>query len=1116
MRSKTVKFILGRSGSGKTYCCLESIKQQLQQASQGVPLILLVPEQATFQMEQALLASDEFCGYHRAHVVSFARLARLVLMQTEPPSQSPLGDRAKQMILRRLLQEKTPQLTVFARSADKPGFIAQLSRMISELRQYQKDPQHLHDQKIQLIQKNTPVLKPLIEKLTDLELIYQGYLDYISERFIDPDDYLDLLRPRCRRAEILQNARLWVDGFAGFTPQQYAVLKALADTVDRIELTLCLDPHSPQCGIAESERENEVPFDDLDLFHPTLLTYQRLNRLFSDKTGFSAEKLISPPAQKPTDNISFPRFNRSTSLAQLENNLFRGELSPSPSVSPDKPVTSEEIPCNDIVIVAADQRRREVEAVAAHILKLCREHNYRFGDIAVILRDFSDYQDLLEATFANYGIACFLDQRRPVRCHPLIELIGSALQVVARDFRTEDVLNYLKTDLAPLSRSAADTLENYVLTHGIQTNKWYDEQPWRYRSGSPDLSSEVETESDLYFTAEQLNQLRHQALAGILDLRGKLYGAQFQPEKSLSVLEITTAVVQLLEEIEVPQTLSQWTHHAQLEKKLALMQTHQQVYADIVALLDDLVQALGDVHLTIGQYAEILTASLNQMSLALVPPALDQVLIGAIERSRHPKIKAAFVLGVNQGRFPCVMAPDAFFTDTQREELSCNDFELAPNSTERLLHERYLAYIAFTRPSDFLWVSYSVADEKGAALNPSSLIKNIQNAVAHVPAIHLGQTCQSDINAVDHPCRLGRQLALALSAADTSKENDHTCRQLYHYGLERPDWKNIIQGSLAGLTYQNNACLDKENIEGWLGDKNIGSVSRLESLAACPFQHFARYLLKLAPRDELKLAAVDVGSVYHKVLHLIFLKMSQQKMNWRTIAEDELNQVTLQVIEHLYKKDPQIAALLGQSHRNKHMLTEATRHLQRLVQILKKAASVGDFCQQHAELEFGPGKSIPAYKINLPDDRQFWLRGKIDRVDFHFAPDNGQTPAAIMIIDYKSTQRSFPFTDFYHGLSLQLLTYLLVLHEHYQSEGQPSPQPAAALYVPVHPQGKIQTGPPPEEILNYNDSDSFTETIQQATGVINENCCPNLDRTVKPKEKSNYYRFKIKKDGSVS
>ena len=214
----SVRFILGRSGSGKTFSCLEAVRAELRRSARGESLILLVPEQATFQVEQSLLADRSLPGYHRAYVVSFARLARLILQQTRPPMVPPLTETGKQMILRRLLQQHRSDLTLFARAADRGGFVAQLSRMISELLQYQKTPDQLLRQRDQFLRQNDPASLPLIEKLSDLALIYRAYQQYLADRFIDPDDFLNRMSRYCSQAKMLHNACLWIDGFAGFTP----------------------------------------------------------------------------------------------------------------------------------------------------------------------------------------------------------------------------------------------------------------------------------------------------------------------------------------------------------------------------------------------------------------------------------------------------------------------------------------------------------------------------------------------------------------------------------------------------------------------------------------------------------------------------------------------------------------------------------------------------------------------------------------------------------------------------------------------------------------------------------------------------------------------------------
>ncbi len=59
----SVQFILGRSGTGKTSFCIKAIVDALLKAGDEQPLILLVPEQATYQAERAILADKRIAGY---------------------------------------------------------------------------------------------------------------------------------------------------------------------------------------------------------------------------------------------------------------------------------------------------------------------------------------------------------------------------------------------------------------------------------------------------------------------------------------------------------------------------------------------------------------------------------------------------------------------------------------------------------------------------------------------------------------------------------------------------------------------------------------------------------------------------------------------------------------------------------------------------------------------------------------------------------------------------------------------------------------------------------------------------------------------------------------------
>ena len=1112
----TVQFILGRSGSGKTYHCLESLRERLTREPQGPPLLLLVPEQATFQMEQALVAQG-LAGYHRAVVVSFARLARQILQDTAAPHRPVLSEAARQMILGRLIQESQSELIVFGRQTNCSGFVAQLSAMIRQLHQYQKTPALLYAQRDKLYRDPDPASKLLADKLADLALIYQAYQHYIAERFVDPDDFLDLMSRHCPQAELLRDAHLWIDGFSGFTPQQYTALEAITAQVVQSHISLCVDPDSRQFQQMTWQRGLANHLDETDLFHPTLQTYQRLRGIFT-----AAGMELRPPLILPSrKSAQMPRFEHDGQLAQLERNFFR-EDSPSfkstQSVSADTEAatTAKDEPVQDIMLVEASSRRSEVDAAARQILYLCRQKNYQFRDIAVILRDFDDYQELIEASFIDHGIAYFIDQRRSMRHHPLVEMLCSTLAVVSSDFRSEHVFSYLKTDLPPLPHSVIDALENYVLAHGIESGQWYEEAPWRSRptrhhTGRSDRAEGAETGDAS--SGEEINQYRLEAIGPLRRLRESLYAGPHDRERQLSVRLITAALVGLIEEIGVRNTLSAWCRQARADDDLDTARMHEQVYREIVALLDDLVEALGDVSVTLEQYAQILSAALAQMTLALIPPALDQVLVGSIERSRHPRVRAAMVLGLNEGRFPRVASADSFFSDDQRKRLLADDFELAPTSSQQLLHERYLAYIALTRPQDILWASYPVADDRGNTLNPSSIIENIRWAVDDISLVRLADdhAC-ADADRITNLPQLAQELALAFSPHNSPPDDQLLWQQLYQYAHLWPNGTGAISNTLAGVNYRNKAELSREAVAQLFPDASLASsVSRLESFAACPFQHFSRYLLALEERAELKLGPPDMGSFYHAALCHIFQRLHQKRLSWQQVSLAEIEQIVADVTTELSNNDPQIAELLAQSHRNQYLLANARRRLEHFCRALQAAADAGHFQQQYAELKFGPHNEFPPLKLDLPHDRKLSLAGKIDRVDTCLTP---QGRLGLTVIDYKSSATSFSFAQFYHGLSLQLLSYLLALQTNYQPDEQTLIEPAGALYWAIQPIGETKTSAPPPEVMDSHISRQDYKP-NKATGLMSQSWLGNFDSNAGPGDNSSYFSFGFNKNGSI-
>ena len=126
----SVQFILGRSGCGKSRRCIDAVCEALQSGATE-PLILLVPEQATYQVERSILSMPNIAGFSRLHVLSFNRLG--FWLRSGHSSAADISRTGKQMILHRLLLEYADELSLYKSSIHRMGLAEKLSGLLDEL-----------------------------------------------------------------------------------------------------------------------------------------------------------------------------------------------------------------------------------------------------------------------------------------------------------------------------------------------------------------------------------------------------------------------------------------------------------------------------------------------------------------------------------------------------------------------------------------------------------------------------------------------------------------------------------------------------------------------------------------------------------------------------------------------------------------------------------------------------------------------------------------------------------------------------------------------------------------------------------------------------------------------
>ncbi len=336
----------------------------------------------------------------------------------------------------------------------------------------------------------------------------------------------------------------------------------------------------------------------------------------------------------------------------------------------------------------------------------------RYRQIGVIVRDLEPYHDLLASVFAAHGIPCFIDRRRSVSHHPLVELVRALLRLLVEDWPSTAAAAMLKSGLTPIPRNRADLVENYLLAHGIVGWATWCGGDWTYRRRMVGADEEPAEPDPL---EERTLAKANYARRCVCDLlRDWANPASHQPQGGR---EWADRLYKTLERLKVAQRLARWGRAGRSAADALGQELHQQhvrAWGLLVQLLDDLVAGLGDEPLTAEQFQATIEAGLEAFSLPLIPPVVDQVVIGSVERSRQPEIAAAFVLGFNEGLFPHRPGQDVLLCDAEREQIGqVTESVDLPTGRQRLFDERMLAYIALTRASRYVWLSYAQADETG-------------------------------------------------------------------------------------------------------------------------------------------------------------------------------------------------------------------------------------------------------------------------------------------------------------------------------------------------------------------------------------------------------------------
>ena len=918
-------------------------------------IYLITPEQFSFTAEKRLMETVGKKAIINAEVITLSRMADRALQDIGETRKS-LSKTGKAMLVFDILNKNKKNLKFLGKSDEN---IDLGINSITELKKHGVTTEKLKEE-IQNIES-----KYLQTKLEDILLLYENYEQAINSEYIEETDKLTKLSQHIQEIEFLKDSIIYIDEFSGFTYPEYQVIKELAKVTKEINITICTD----KLEISENP--------DTDIFYSSKITINKLMQIL-EKENIKPEKAIYLEDS--------PRF-KTKELKFLEKNIY------------NKKSTKYAEKVENLHLFLAKNQYTEIEYVAKEITKLVRDKKLRYREIGIITKDIEKYSNLAKAIFTKYNIPVFIDEKRELSQNIIIQYILSIFDIMQKNFSKESVFNYAKMGFLKIDQEDIFELENYCTKWGIKQNKW--KKDFKYEINEEDKKQKI----------EHLNELRKIIINPILKLKDEI-----QKEKTAE--NITKKIYEFIQENNIEEKLQEKIEKLEENGNIDLANEYKESYQVLIDILDEIVNIFSKKNLSIEEYYQILKIGLKNSGLGKIPGTQDQVTIGDVERSRSHKVKAIFIIGINDGSFPSIKKEEGFLGDEDRQILKQDGIELAKGTLENLYEDNFNIYKALATAENEIYLSYCSADNEGKSLRPSVLIHKIKKIY---PELQETSDVVNPKYEITNKLATYEELLENIAKKQEGKEVEKIWNTVYNYYIKSQDMKQKLKQDLEGINYTNiPQNLDSNLVEKLYGNTLTTSVSKLERYQSCNFSYYLQYGLKLKEKEELKVQNFDTGSFMHETIDTFFKKVKEQNIKLGDLIADEekIKEIVNKIIEEELENGKNYS--FKETAKYKILVRRLKRIISKALKFIIESLVYSDFSIEGTEIEFDKKGKYKPIEIPLENGKKVEIIGKIDRIDTAMSEDGKY----LRIIDYKSSAKNIDLNEVYAGLQIQLLTYL--------------------------------------------------------------------------------------------
>ena len=171
-----LRFILGKSGSGKS---TETLKIAGELADSNLPVMLIVPDQSTFECEKTLLDVFGAKKAEKVLVFGFSRLCKYVFELTGNSADNVIDEGTRAVVMSLALEELTEKLRLLSSKGNK-SLVNVMLQTVSDLKKSSVTSDELRSASMLVCDET------LKTKLNETALVSDTFEALVSQSYIDP------------------------------------------------------------------------------------------------------------------------------------------------------------------------------------------------------------------------------------------------------------------------------------------------------------------------------------------------------------------------------------------------------------------------------------------------------------------------------------------------------------------------------------------------------------------------------------------------------------------------------------------------------------------------------------------------------------------------------------------------------------------------------------------------------------------------------------------------------------------------------------------------------------------------------------------------------------------